>query len=96
MKPLKPFWIPEKKPFEGYEDKNNNFYSSTLWRKLRESVIHRDKNICQMCEQPIERSGKPAQVDHIKPINKGGQTIDPANLQTLCYKCHAAKTSKDK
>lgn len=49
-----------------------------------------------MCEQPIERSGRPAQVDHIKPINKGGESIDPANLQTLCYKCHAIKTSKDK
>lgn len=96
MKTLKPFWNPAPKPFEGYEDKNNKFYTSTLWRKLREAVIHRDKNICQSCEQPIERTGKPAQVDHIKPINKGGESINPNNLQTLCYRCHSAKSAKDK
>jgi 5-methylcytosine-specific restriction protein A len=35
-----------------------------------------------------------SQVDHIKPLFKGG-TDAPANLQSLCVPCHEAKTRAD-
>lgn len=31
------------------------------------------------------------EVDHIVPIGRGGDMYDPANLQTLCRKCHIRK-----
>ncbi len=37
--------------------------------------------------------GQPARVvDHIKPINQGGETTD-SNLQSLCERCHNRKRS---
>ena len=35
-------------------------------------------------------------VDHIKPINKGGSKLDIDNLQSLCNRCHALKSAKEK
>lgn len=32
------------------------------------------------------------QVDHIKPINQGGEPYDWSNLQSLCQHCHSTKT----
>jgi 5-methylcytosine-specific restriction endonuclease McrA len=34
------------------------------------------------------------QVDHIKPMNKGGKSV-PENLQILCRKCNAEKSDKE-
>jgi 5-methylcytosine-specific restriction endonuclease McrA len=33
------------------------------------------------------------EVDHITRVADGGHPFDPANLQTLCSRCHQAKTS---
>ena len=33
------------------------------------------------------------QVDHITPLERGGASFDPANLQTLCQPCHLDKTA---
>lgn len=38
---------------------------------------------------------KNPEVDHIAPIYKGGQPLDRANLQAICYTCHKGKTGKD-
>ena len=35
------------------------------------------------------------EVDHIKPVKMGGNPFDHSNLQTLCQKCHKAKTKID-
>lgn len=35
-------------------------------------------------------------VDHIHPLVAGGLTLDESNLQSLCAKCHAAKTAEDR
>ena len=35
------------------------------------------------------------EIDHIKAIKMGGDPIDPANQQSLCYPCHKKKTKKD-
>lgn len=35
------------------------------------------------------------EVDHIRAIKMGGDPLDIANQQTLCYPCHKKKTKKD-
>lgn len=38
---------------------------------------------------------KRIEVDHILPISKGGLSLDPKNLQILCFTCHKAKSKID-
>lgn len=87
-------WLPEKKPFAGFQHHNTDFYQSRKWRALRTLKLQKDP-LCEECM----RKGMlvPAQmVDHIVPINKGGAPLDLNNLQSLCNHCHAVKTARDK
>ena len=87
-------WLPEKKPFAGFQHHNTDFYQSRKWRTLRALKLQKDP-LCEECM----RKGMlvPAQmVDHIVPINKGGASLDLNNLQSLCNHCHAVKTARDK
>jgi 5-methylcytosine-specific restriction endonuclease McrA len=36
-----------------------------------------------------------AHADHVVPIAAGGERYDLANGQTLCVKCHGAKTAAE-
>lgn len=40
--------------------------------------------------------GMGMEVDHIKPIYKGGMSLGVDNIQLLCKKCHLKKTSDDR
>ena len=35
------------------------------------------------------------ELDHIRPLTKGGGLMDPGNVQGLCRRCHRAKTARD-
>jgi predicted restriction endonuclease len=56
------------------------------WRKIRASVLLRDKFSCQRCLKK-SNNGKGLSVHHIKPRDHGG-IDDLSNLITLCEKCH--------
>ena len=58
------------------------------WRRVRQRVLNRDKYRCQRCG----RAGR-LEVDHVRPLRRGGSPYDPANLQALCRSCHILKTS---
>jgi hypothetical protein len=65
------------------------------WDSVRSFVRdHRDDRTCQRCER---ESGEDLpedvflEVDHIKPVSRGGHPFDPRNLQTLCEPCHDIK-----
>ncbi|BDM64550.1 HNH endonuclease [Shewanella sp. NFH-SH190041] len=64
------------------------------WQKLRMQVLKRDKFLCCECR----RKGKavPANdVDHIVAKAHGGSdSMD--NLESLCRKCHRAKTALER
>lgn len=63
------------------------------WKRLRDQYIA-EYPLCAECE----RHGRvtPAQcVDHIRPINRGGERLDPDNLQSLCHTCHSRKTVRE-
>jgi len=85
-------------PFEGIT-RDPTFYQSRIWRKARAAHIT-SSPLCVVC-------GRAGQVvDHIKPINpvnaydtQGGTYGDPlaeSNMQTMCHKCHNAKSGRSK
>lgn len=75
------------------------FYSKEVWgsierverakvsNELRQEIFERDGYTCVNCGSTEKES---LEIDHIKPISKGGKT-EPGNLQTLCRNCNARK-----
>lgn len=75
------------------------FYSREVWgsierverakvsNELRQEIFERDGYTCVNCGSTEKES---LEIDHIKPISKGGKT-EPGNLQTLCRDCNARK-----
>ena len=57
------------------------------WRSVRLQVLERDGWRCRKCG----RYGK-IEVDHVKPIKRGGAVYAMENLQCLCRGCHIQKT----
>ena len=61
------------------------------WRKIRESILRRDKFKCVECGEPCNRGE--ADIHHLLPRSAGGSD-EPSNLITLCDGCHAARHPK--
>lgn len=89
-------YMPKKQPRRGYQAERSprkptsdqGFYNSTQWRNTRR--IHITKNpVCEVCEQP----GNP--VDHIVPVDQGGERLRNENLMTLCDSCHNRKSGME-
>ncbi len=57
------------------------------WRRLRETILERDKFTCRYCGRPANT------VDHIYPVERGG-THDPSNLAAACSRCNESKGAK--
>jgi len=73
---------------------------------IRPYILERDNHICRNCGQECSVAiqkrvyGRAeygvfcsCEVDHIIEQNEGGRN-EGSNLQTLCHKCHVAKTTK--
>lgn len=67
----------------GYTDKRH--------RAWRQAVLTRDAWACVMCGR-IDQANH---ADHVLPIASGGARYDIKNGQTLCLKCHSAKTARE-
>ena len=66
---------------------NKRLYNSARWRHTRRRQLHR---------QPLCKCGAIAvDVDHVQPIEQGGDPWNPANLQSLCRPCHGRKTRSE-
>lgn len=63
-----------------------------LSAKLRYKILERDHHRCQICGRSVS-DGVKLHVDHIKPISKGGLTIE-SNLRTLCEDCNWGKSDE--
>lgn len=57
------------------------------WEAARLVVLDRDGWRCRSCG----KAGKLC-VDHIEPLERGGDPFDPMNLQALCGECHRLKS----
>lgn len=55
--------------------------------KIRQRVIARDNNICQICGKEGE------EIDHITPFCVGGKN-EESNLRVLCEGCNRSEASK--
>src|SRR6266436_449647 len=67
--------------------------NSKEWKKIRETVYLRDKEICKKCGRKCNRLNRDLgkiQCDHIISRKDGGLD-EMNNLQTLCLKCHMDK-----
>lgn len=74
---------------EEYRRKNERM---KITSSLRYDVLKRDGFRCCKCGRSAQ-NGIELEVDHIKPISKGG-TSDISNLQTLCRDCNRGKGAK--
>lgn len=64
------------------------------WEKLRLQILQRDCYLCQVCKG-AGRIESGHIVDHVKPKSAGGDDA-PANLQTICTRCHQRKTIRER
>ena len=71
----------------------NRFYQRKAWKDVRALVLGSEP-LCRKCKAR-GRMEEACVVDHIKPIEDGGEPYDLQNLQPLCKPCHAEKTRND-
>ena len=58
------------------------------WGHVRTLVLFRDGYECQI--RGSRCTGVATEVDHIVPLEQGGEPLDPANLRAACRPCNAA------
>lgn len=88
-------WQP--KPVErGYQAHSvrTPLYDTARWRTLRKAQLQREP-LCRRC-QADARLTPASVVDHIKPVNQGGDFWDTANHQSLCQSCHQRKSAHER
>lgn len=71
---------------------NKALYSSKRWQTTRRHVLH-EHPLCQ-CPNPA-CTEIATDVDHITPIEQGGDPWARANLQALAASCHSRKTRQE-
>ena len=64
---------------------------SKRWRRLRKRILARDG---YRCTCGCKRGGR-LEVDHIIPVDQGGDPWNEENLQTLRRSCHIEKTRRE-
>lgn len=66
------------------------FYTSSEWRRLRQSILERDHFECQWCKaEGRVMTDAVLEVDHIKELAQYPElAMEPDNLRTLCKDCH--------
>ena len=60
------------------------------WARVRRAVLARDGWRCRRCG----RAGR-MEVDHVRPLDRGGDPWALSNLQALCRRCHIGKTAAE-
>lgn len=66
---------------------NKTIYNTKRWQILRRSVLF-NHPLCPCGEIATD-------VDHINPIEQGGDAWSRQNLQALCHSCHSIKTNRE-
>ena len=71
--------------------------------RMRQNVLERDDYTCQICgiskgmlDDMLPGLGDYLllEIDHIKPVSRGGTGFTEDNLQTLCWRCNRKKSDK--
>jgi 5-methylcytosine-specific restriction endonuclease McrA len=67
----------------------NGIFKTKRWALTRGAVLARDP-ICKACDNALS-----TQVDHIVPLEDGGDPYRLEGLQGLCDPCHWSKTARE-
>ena len=70
--------------------RNHRRLPTGAWGRFRLEILRRDHYLCRECG----RAGR-LEVDHIIPLDKGGEPWEAANCQSLCRGCHIEKTAAE-
>ena len=62
----------------------NHFYTSTAWRKLRQSVLTENLYICEVCK--VKEASAVHHVNYIR--NYWDERLDYDNCIAICSSCH--------
>ena len=92
-KVTRPSWI-DRKIFERQGQRHSDpFHHTTQWRAIRKIKL----NMNPLCEHCQNRNVIKAAliVDHIIPIQFGGEKTNLTNLQSLCRSCDNRKAGQD-
>ena len=71
----------------------NRFYQRAPWKRARLDQLSREPLCAEHARLGLVVAAEV--VDHIVPIEDGGDEYASANLQSLCKSCHNAKTRRD-
>lgn len=73
----------------------HGWYSLPIWRcDLRPKQLLREP-FCRACAAQGKRV-RATEVDHVQPHRgQWSRFVDPDNLQSLCHRCHSAKTMRE-
>lgn len=71
----------------------NRFYQRKAWKDARAAQLQREP-LCRNHKR-LGQLVEGTHVDHVIPIEFGGDPYDKNNLQTMCKPCHEAKTRRD-
>lgn len=72
----------------------SRLYDRREWRDFVQPAQLAREPLCRICRRQ-GRIAAAMQVDHVHPIDEGGDPYDPTNLQSLCDSCHSRKTRAD-
>ena len=64
-------------------------FRTRRWKGLRLAILDAANWTCAACG----RYGN--EVDHLRPLQRGGKAWDRGNLQVLCRACHIEKTRRE-
>lgn len=67
------------------EPSSGRMYDRIKWQRTRRAQLQREP-LCAVCFELA------TDVDHIVPLEDGGEPWAPRNLQSLCHACHARKS----
>lgn len=74
----------------------DRFLDSRAWRKLSKAKLA-ETPWCEICLKSRGVYNPARDVDHIIPRSEAPERrLDPTNLQSLCKRCHSAKTGRGK
>ncbi|BCG72688.1 hypothetical protein MesoLj113a_38460 [Mesorhizobium sp. 113-1-2] len=83
----------ERSAFRSKTEISMRWYNSARWKKLRMSVLIRDRFTCRMCRR-VEPDTSKLVADHVIPHRNDPVKFWEGKLQTLCRTCHSTAKQK--